>query len=63
MSPIIRRLYEQMPSPKYVIALGSCAICGGPFDQEDNYAVVQGVEKVIPVDIFVPGCRPAPKLS
>ncbi len=61
MAPIIRRLYDQMPAPKYVIALGSCAICGGPFDQSENYMVVQGVEKVVPVDIFIPGCPPRPE--
>ena len=59
MAPILRQIYDQMPEPKWVIAMGACASCGGVFN---NYAIVQGVDKIVPVDVFIPGCPPTPEM-
>ncbi len=59
MAPVLRQIYDQMPGPKWVIAMGACSSSGGMFN---NYAIVQGVDHVVPVDIYLPGCPPRPEM-
>jgi NADH-quinone oxidoreductase subunit B len=58
MAPVLRNLYDMMPDPKWVIAMGDCAACGGVFN---NYAVLQGVDEIVPVDVYISGCPPRPE--
>src|SRR4030088_3424172 len=58
MAPVLRQVYDQMPDPKWVISMGACASTGGVFN---NYALLQGVDKIVPIDVYIPGCPPRPE--
>ncbi len=61
MAPVIKQLWDQMPSPKWAIAMGGCTIDGGPFKYPNQYAIVEGADKLVPVDVYIPGCPPRPE--
>ncbi|MBX3730211.1 MAG: NADH-quinone oxidoreductase subunit B [Candidatus Sumerlaeia bacterium] len=61
MGPVVKALWDQMPSPKWAIAMGGCTIDGGPFKYPGQYAIVEGADKIIPVDVYIPGCPPRPE--
>ncbi|OIP49283.1 MAG: NADH-quinone oxidoreductase subunit B [Deltaproteobacteria bacterium CG23_combo_of_CG06-09_8_20_14_all_60_8] len=61
MAPAVQTLYDQMPEPKWVIAMGNCAISGGPFVFKGQYGIIEGADKLFPVDVYIPGCPPRPE--
>ncbi|PIE18607.1 MAG: NADH-quinone oxidoreductase subunit B [Proteobacteria bacterium] len=61
MAPVIRQLWDQMPAPKWAIAMGGCTIDGGPFKYPNQYAIVEGADQIVPVDVYIPGCPPRPE--
>ena len=61
MAPVIKQLWDQMPSPKWAIAMGGCTIDGGPFKYNNQYAIIEGADHLVPVDVYIPGCPPRPE--